>query len=150
MEAKIWRIAECTYNVPHMHSFQDMYDWLSAFVAVWPWKLIFVKTPKNYPKLRTTLGKEKKAFQKYSEGSWEFQIHDDENRKDAYSGIIKDANIDKQFKMYWKICFKPLGITMKGSKRNTPKSGFIFCISWEILVKDEKELKMYFHFMEIL
>ena len=27
---------EGTYNVPHMHSFQDMYDWLTAFVAVWP------------------------------------------------------------------------------------------------------------------
>ena len=43
--------------------------------------------------------------------------------------------------MYWKICFKPLGITMKGSKRNTPKSGFIFCISWEILVKDKKRIE---------
>ena len=29
-------------------------------------------------------------------------------------------------------------------------SGFIFCISLEILIKDKKELKMYFHVMEIL
>ena len=40
-------------------------------------KIILKKTPKITDNFREI----KKAFQKYSESSWEFQIHDDENRK---------------------------------------------------------------------
>ena len=64
-----------------MHSFQDTYDWLSAFVAMFGRENHFLKNTQKLPKITDNFREIKRVFQKYSESSWEFQIHDDENRK---------------------------------------------------------------------
>ena len=107
-----------------------MYDRLKAKVGCLAVKISFQKRNiQKLPKITDNFREiNKKHFRNIVRvlGNFKYIIMKIENRKDVYSVIIKDPNIEEQFKMYLKICFRLLGITMKGSKRKTSISGFFF------------------------